>query len=90
MKNTIVIIILFSLMGCSIVGSQLGAAADKKSGKNKYKNKYAKEGLEIDIEILVGLFSTTKNLEQIDDRACKEPETHQVCTVSKGCWCEKG
>lgn len=36
MNKIIIILVLLSLAGCTIVGSQLGAVIDKKTGKDKY------------------------------------------------------
>ena len=88
MKKIIILIISFILYGCSVVGNQLGKVVDKTTGEDKYQEQYTREGLEEDVEILKEIF-TREEQEEIDNRACKEPGTHQVCTYNKGCWCEK-
>ena len=89
MKKVAILIIVSTLFGCSVIGGELGEVVDKTTGEDKYQDKYAIEGLEIDIEILEELFLEMKKEEGIDDRACTEPGTHQVCTFNKGCWCKK-
>lgn len=91
MKPVVIIIFLSSLLGCSVIGSELGEIVDKTTGEDKYKDKYIKEGLEADFEIIKALLTRKEEekIEEYDGRACKESGTHQVCTTSKGCWCEK-
>ena len=88
MKNILILIISIFLHGCSVIGNQLGEIVDETTGEEKYQDKYTLEGLEEDIEIINEIF-TREEEEEFDNRACKEPGTHQVCTFKKGCWCEK-
>jgi len=90
MKNLAFIIILLSITSCTLLGKAIDEKAEKKSG-NPNDRSLESEGFSLDVQILKALLTTdeVKKEKEIDNRACKEPNTHQVCTASKGCWCEK-
>ncbi|MBL1275402.1 MAG: hypothetical protein COB30_004895 [Ectothiorhodospiraceae bacterium] len=93
MKQAVIIIIFLNLIGCSLIGHELGKVVDNAIGEtnNKYRNDYTADGPILDAEMLEAFLLRKKEdkKEEVDNRACKELGTHQVCTYYKGCWCEK-
>ena len=93
MKIIIFISILPLLSSCSIFGAMFGSAVDDSvlgddENKSKYESQYMVEGLQEDVAFIKAMLSSDEK-EVVDERPCKPPETIQVCTLSKGCWCEK-
>jgi hypothetical protein len=90
------VFIILLLPGCSLMGFMLGkevdrfAAADS-GDKHKYETQYMLEGMEIDIELARAIISQAEQEPAyiVDTGPCKEPDTTQVCSVRKGCSCEK-
>lgn len=91
MKQIIIFCLTFCLFACAVVGNKLGKAVDRTMGnKNgKYEEKYTLEGLDIDILIMTAILTRKNKPEEHDKRACQEPDTYQICSAIKGCWCEK-
>ena len=92
MKRNIILLLFLSLIGCSLIGHELGRAVDKATGETNNENRTngTAEGLKLDAEMIEAFLNKRKKKEkEIDTRACTKPNTHQVCTASKGCWCEK-
>lgn len=63
------------------------------SKKNRSAFPLTEAGWEMDKLIIKNIFShedETKNTKKdVDDRACPEKNSRQICTATKGCWCEK-
>lgn len=99
MKHSLVFIALSLISGCTVVG----LALDDKVGTDDYEfndgdglithGLFTGIGWEFDkmfiSSALSCLVDTGKETpEDIDDRACPEAGTIQVCTTTEGCWCE--
>jgi hypothetical protein len=85
MKHLLLIILLGILAGCSI----LGANIDDELGING-DGGFTEIGFEIDTLIIKSIFLPRDALvyDDYDYIACNG-YMRQVCTASKGCWCEK-
>ena len=84
----VLLFILTTNTGCSIIGNKVGKSLDS-GDSTRYEDKYTSKGAEADIAIIQAIFFSHDEEPEIDTRACKEPNTRQICTVKKGCWCEK-
>jgi len=74
--------------GCTIIGNKVGKSLDS-GDSTKYEDKYTEKGADADIEVIKAIFFSNHKEPEIDTRACKDPNTRQICTVKKGCWCEE-
>jgi hypothetical protein len=92
----ILIFIILLLPGCSLVGYMLGKEVDRSApgdsvDKHKFETQYMLEGLEIDIEITKAILSQPEQKPEfiVDTGPCKEQNAIQVCSIKRGCSCEK-
>ena len=94
MKKVIVILACVYISGCTIIGGNIGREIDEGLGVggDEYETALAEIGMETDVEILMAIYNNLGNeevaVEEIDNIACKEPTSRQICTALKGCWCE--
>lgn len=90
------VFIILLLPGCSLVGYMVGKEVDRSAlgdsvDKHKFETQYMLEGMEIDIEITKAILSQPEQepVLVVDTGPCKEQDTIQVCSVKRGCSCEK-
>ncbi len=98
MKSRIIFLsflVLPLLSCCSLIGAEIGEEVDRTIQRDtddphKYEADYFVEGLKTDIEIVKAILAKPeKEQPYVVPNPCKEEGTFQVCSVKKGCWCEK-
>jgi hypothetical protein len=87
------ILVLFFISGCSVIGAELDKDIDRskhRDTEHPHKSRYFSKGLEADIEILRAILTQPEKEAPITvPNPCKSKGTFQVCSVKKGCWCER-
>jgi len=89
MKISLLTIILLLLTSCTLIGKEIDERASKNSGKPN-DHSLENEGFIMDLRFIVAIVTgENKEKETVNPIACKEVGDKQVCTATKGCWCEK-
>ena len=91
MKISFLIIILFLLTSCTLIGKEIDDKAEKRSGELNDRSA-ENQGFAIDAQIIEALVTgkkKEKHIDRVEPIVCKEVGERQICTATKGCWCEK-